>query len=226
MRSSWTVDQNLCMTFPALSDLEGFAHAFTLRHPTIDVRVDREVAVRNLAGWHGEVLRTGLGFDRSKLATAEQVHGNRVAVVTRPLAEPVPGVDALISAERGIVLGIYVADCCAVYLADPVTGAFGVVHSGKKGAEQNITGNAIRMLVENFGTRPENLIVQLSPCIRPPAYEVDFAATIREQARSAGVLARNMHDGGICTSSDPLRFYSYRMEKGKTGRMLALLGRH
>lgn len=214
------------MTFPALSNLEGFAHAFTLRHPTIDVQVDREVAVRNLAEWHGEVLQADLGFDRSNLATAEQVHGNRVAVVTRPLSEPVQGVDALISAERGMVLGIFVADCCAVYLADPVSGAFGAVHSGKKGTELDITGNAIRAMVKNFGARPENLIVQLSPCIRPPAYEVDFAATISYQAMAAGVTARNVHDEGICTSSDPLRFYSYRMEKGKTGRMLALLGRH
>ncbi len=220
------MDPNLCMTFPALNILDGFAHAFTLRHPTINVRVDREEAVRNLAGWHNEVLQTELGFDLSKLATAEQVHGNRVAVVTHPLQGPAQGADALISAARGIVLGIYVADCCAVYLADPVAGAFGVVHSGKKGTEQNITGLTIRALVENFGTRPENLVFQLSPCIRPPAYETDFAATIREQAMAAGVLPRNVHDEGICTTSDPGRYYSYRMEKGKTGRMLALLGRH
>ncbi|MFM7605090.1 MAG: laccase domain-containing protein, partial [Prosthecobacter sp.] len=28
-----------------------------------------------------------------------------------------------------------------------------------------------------------------------------------------------------CTTSDRNRFYSYRLEKGRTGRMLALLGR-
>ncbi len=214
------------MTFPALSILDGFAHVFTLRHPEIQVRVDRAEAIHNLSGWHREVLETGLGFAQSSLATAEQVHGNRVAVVTLPLAGPVQGADALISAVRGIVLGIYVADCCAVYLVDPVSGAFGVVHSGKKGTEQNIIGTAVRALVENFGTRPENLVVQLSPCIRPPAYEVDFATMIREQASAAGVQTINVHDDGICTSSDPARYYSYRMEEGKTGRMLALLGRH
>ena len=89
-----------------------------------------------------------------------------------------------------------------------------------------ITGTAIRAMREHFGTRPENLVVQLSPCIRPPAYEVDFAAAIRCQAREAGLRAENIHDDGICTSSDPRRFYSYRIEKGRTGRMFALLGRH
>ena len=213
------------MTFPALNALGGFSNAFTLRHPEIDVRADRDEAILRLTGWHTEVLCNELGFAPGSLATAEQVHGNRVAVVSSPTPRLAPGADGLISATPGIVLGIHVADCCAVYLVDPASGAFGVVHSGRMGTEQGITGVAVRALAENFGTRPENLVVQLSPCIRPPAYEVDFAATIREQARQAGVLEGNIYDEGICTSSDPARFYSYRTEKGRTGRMLALLGR-
>ena len=63
--------------------------------------------------------------------------------------------------------------------------------------------------------------MQLSPCIRPPHYEVDFAAEIIRQARAAGV--EQVHDSGRCTASDPARYYSYRAEKGRTGRMLALL---
>jgi copper oxidase (laccase) domain-containing protein len=81
------------------------------------------------------------------------------------------------------------------------------------------------MMQERFGSKPEDIVVQLAPCIRPPAYEVDFAAAIRQQARDAGVKAENVYDDLTCTSSDPQRFYSYRMEKGKTGRMLALLGK-
>lgn len=213
------------MTFPALNALGEFAHAFTLRHPEIDVRAGRDEVILRLTGWHTEVLCDGLGFGPGSLATAEQVHGNRVAIVSSPSPRPAPGADGLISSTREIALGIHVADCCAVYLVDPSSGAFGILHSGRKGTEQNITGIAIRALAENFGTHPRNLVVQLSPCIRPPAYEVDFAAAIRAQARRAGVPAGNIHDEGICTSSDPGRYYSYRIEKGMTGRMLALLGR-
>ena len=219
------VAANPWMTFPALDAVGGFAHAFTLRHPDIDVRVDRDEAIRRLDGWHREILRTGLGFSPDSLATAEQVHGEQVTVVRDAGLAPAKGADGLICAVRGIALGIQVADCCAVFLADPVTGAFGVVHSGRRGTERNITGNAIRALEANFGARPVNLVVQLSPCIRPPAYEVDFAAEIRDQARRAGVPGERIHDEGICTSSDPARFYSYRTEKGRTGRMLAMLGR-
>ena len=213
------------MSFPSLENANSFVHAFTLRHPAIDVAVDRAEALRRLTDWHHELLQTQLGFPPSALVTAEQVHGNRVAIVGETYQNPEPAADGLICGRAGFALGIYVADCCAIFLVDPVSGAFGLLHSGKKGTELNILGVAIAQMRETFGTRPSDLIVQLSPCIRPPAYEVDFAATIRSQALEAGVLPLNLHDDGTCTSSDGTRFYSYRTEKGKTGRMLALLGR-
>jgi copper oxidase (laccase) domain-containing protein len=214
----------LYLTFPSLSALPEFAHAFTLRHPEIEVAVDREEARRRLTAWHHEVVAK-LGFSPEMLATAKQVHGHEVRCVQPGEHGELGEADGLVSDVPGIMLGIYVADCGAVHLVDPVTGAFGLLHSGRKGTEQNITGAAIRLMEKRFGTRPENLIVQLAPCIRPPAYEVDFAAAIRNQARDAGVKEERIHDDLTCTSSDPARFYSYRMEKGKTGRMLALLGR-
>jgi copper oxidase (laccase) domain-containing protein len=74
---------------------------------------------------------------------------------------------------------------------------------------------------EQFGTDPADLVVQLSPCVRPPYYEVDFAAEIQRQLYAAGV--KRLSDTGDNTGADLERFYSYRMEKGRTGRMLALL---
>lgn len=212
------------MSFPALEALPGFAHRFTLRHPSIDVNEERAVVVERLWAWHRSQVEE-LGFRRSALCIAEQVHGCEVAVLDAPSSEIIPGADGIVSNAPGLVIGIYVADCCAVYLADPRTGAFGVVHSGKKGSEFGITSRAIEKMRQHYGTNPADLHVQLSPCIRPPAYEIDFAAQIRQQALDAGVPATHVHDTGICTSSDLQRFYSYRMEKGRTGRMLALLGR-
>jgi polyphenol oxidase len=213
------------MTFPALTALPGLAHLFTLRHPDLNVAVDRGEALQRLERWHEEIVRRDLAMALPQMAMAEQVHGNRVAVIDALPAAPVPATDGLVCGKAGLALGIYVADCCAVYLVDPVAGAFGLLHSGRKGTEQNITGMAIAALRENFGTSPGNLIVQLSPCIRPPQYEVDFAAEIRRQASVAGVLEKNIHDEGFNTGADLRRFYSYRMEKGKTGRMLAVLAR-
>ena len=58
------------------------------------------------------------------------------ALRTDPGAASLPGrefsgCDAIITNQRGVVLGVYVADCCAVYIVDPKTPAIGLVHSGR-----------------------------------------------------------------------------------------------
>ena len=207
--------------FRALSDLSGITHGFTLRVPGIEMSLDKMEALARLDGVHREVLKEN-GLDGAPFITAQQVHGVRVRTVEGVReGQCFDDRDGLITNQPGVCLGIYVADCCAVFLVDPVRKAIGLVHSGKKGTELGIASNAIHMMHEKFGSNPADLMVQLSPCIRPPHYEVDFAATIAQQCRSAGVNAVN--DCGICTACDLDRYYSYRAEKGRTGRMLAFL---
>ena len=74
-----------------------------------------------------------------------------------------PGCDGVITNQRGTALGVYVADCCAVYIVDPKTPAIGLVHSGRKGTELGVVPSAITQMVERFGSDPANMIVQLSP---------------------------------------------------------------
>jgi copper oxidase (laccase) domain-containing protein len=204
--------------FPALEALEGVLHGFILRIPGLNVRTDREIALRRLEAFHEIVFQS---FGSRELRLAGQVHGNSVAVVTADSEVKSAEVDALITADPGVLLGIHVADCCAIFLVDPRKRAIGLVHSGKKGTELNIVGAAVQRMVTEFGTDPADLIAQLSPCIRPPHYEVDFAANISENLRQSGV--HHAFDSGENTAVDLEKYYSYRMEKGRTGRMLALL---
>jgi polyphenol oxidase len=204
--------------FPALQDLTVIQHGFTLRVPGLDVKTDRATALERISSYHRTVLQ---GLGPRALRIAEQIHGNGVAVVDRGSPEKASGVDALITNDPEVVLGIYVADCCAIYFVDPLKGVIGIAHSGRKGTEQNIAGVMVERMVAGFGSAPEDLVVQLSPCIRPPFYEVDFAAQIVIQLQAGGV--RQIYDSGENTGADFGRFYSYRMEKGSTGRMLAFL---
>ena len=192
--------------------------AFFPRIAGVDVVTDRATALARLAPAHAEHLRSR-GFDTAQLATAEQVHGDVVAVAERAHAHA--GADALVTGVAGLGLGIYVADCAAVYLADRKRRAIGLVHSGRSGTSKNIVGRTIALLREQFGVPPDDLVVEISPCIRPPLYETDFAAEIAMQAREAGVT--EVRDCGVCTGQNIDRYYSYRVERGQTGRMLAVL---
>lgn len=202
-------------TFPALAALPVW-HAFTQRVPGVDVQVDRATAMERLASSHATLTPPG-----HRIITAEQIHGAGVAIVHADTVSPVLGVDALITDDPAVCLAIYVADCGPIWLVDPVRRAIGCVHSGRKGTELGIVSATILKMVAAFGCDPARMIAQLGPCIRPPHYESDFAAQIIRQCREAGV--QSVHDCGTCTAAQPTLYYSYRREKGQTGRMVALL---
>jgi copper oxidase (laccase) domain-containing protein len=209
--------------FPALEAIPNIRHGFITRIPGIDVSHDKAEVLRRLDAVHRR-YRAEIGMKDWSLLTAQQIHGDKIAVIDRAVDadHEFAGCDGLITNQKRIALGIHVADCGAVFIVDPKTPAIGLVHSGKKGTALGISTKAIDGMREKFGSAPADLIVQLSPCIRPPHYEIDFAADIVNQCRAAGV--KQIHDSGVCTACDLERFYSYRAEKGKTGRMLALLG--
>lgn len=203
--------------------LQGVKVEFIPRVMGVEVSTDRKCTVNALEPTHRKVLE-GMGLCWGKTVRAEQVHGNVVTNVgSSDSGSVIKGADGLITNVLDVVLGIYVADCGVAYLVDKKNKAIGLVHSGKKGTQGDILGSTIEKMQQDFDTCPEDLVIVLGPCIRPPHYEIDFAETIREQAIAKGVLASNYHDCGICTASDLSTYYSYRAEKGNTGRMLALL---
>lgn len=207
-------------TFPALDALSAIRAIFLQRVPGLDVKTDRETALQRLAGIQREALIEA-GFARMPLAKASQIHSANVVRISSTDTFPVPDCDALITTERHLCLGIYVADCAAVYVADRHGRGIGIAHSGRKGTELGIVPKTISAVCAATGADPQDLIVQISPCIRPPHYEVDFAAEIRHQSAQAGV--REIHDCTSCTGANLEKYYSYRKEEGQTGRLLAAM---
>lgn len=198
--------------FPALAGVKWIEHIFTTRDCT-------PVPVRHAA--EGELLAR-LPLVGREWRFCEQVHGSGAAVVGVGTPRVSAGVDAVCTREAGVLLGVSVADCCAVFVVDVVRRVIGLAHSGRSGTESNILGALVETMGRSFQSETRDLLVQLSPCIRPPHYEVDFAARIRGQAHALGIAA--VYDCGVCTASRLDRYYSYRAEKGQTGRMLAAIG--
>jgi polyphenol oxidase len=154
--------------------------------------------------------------------SAEQPHGAGVAVVSSGEAgRMIPSVDALITREKNLSLVVRVADCGPVWIHCGKTGAIGLVHSGRKGTEAGVVPATIRRMKEEFGSEPQEMLALLGPCIRPPDYDVDFASEIMRQLN--GEKVGTVVDSGLCTAADLKRFYSYRAEKGQTGRHFAVL---
>ncbi len=205
--------------------LHGVRTAWCGRVDGVDVDGTRDEVMCRLRPHHDQFLARHHDSATS-IWRAEQVHSNRVAMVPGPPTLPaadghpvVAGVDGLLTASSGVALVVYVADCAPLWLADPVAGVVGLLHSGKKGTEGNILGVAVEAMGREFDSRPENQVLVIGPCIRPPHYEVDIAAMIRSQAAGLGI--GSVRDCGWNTADHPQFFYSYRRELGRTGRMMA-----
>ncbi|GAB4240714.1 MAG: peptidoglycan editing factor PgeF [Candidatus Methylacidiphilales bacterium] len=198
------------LTFSFLDAL-GVPHAFTLRQDRIPTDLDKAGAVLALHG-----------FDFRHLVRAEQPHGNRCAVVSaNERGQTIPGVDALVTADPTVTLLIRTADCGPLFFYDSKQRVVALAHSGRKGTEGNIVAVTLQMMREAFGTRPDQVIAVLGPTIRVPDYDVPFADQILRQLAEAGV--RQIEDSGFNTAADLSRFYSYRKEKGQTGRHFAAI---
>lgn len=210
---------------PLSQDLSNIVH-FIERIPEVPVTTDRHEMIERLEPYHRKEMEK-LGLKWKNLRRAQQVHDNKVALVGDIGSNfPVEGVDGLVcSGVAEVCLGIYVADCAAVWIYDKGSQAKALLHSGKKGTEGNIVAAGIRAMVKYCKAETSTMVAVISPCIRPPHYEVDIPGTIIEQLKDAGVPAGNIFDSGLDTAANLERFYSYRTEQGNTGRMLALFGR-
>ena len=181
------------------------------------------------------------GIDLSKAAQIRQVHGKRVIFISDGIAE-IQQSDGLVTDRQNIPLMIRVADCLPVFLYDTRQKVIGLVHAGWRGTRQQIALEAIKVMQEHGQSHVNDIKVGLGPSIRSCCYEVgeefkgifpsetieknqalffDLPGANRNQLLAAGIVKENICDSRICTSCDQ-RFFSYRRQGQRAGRMLAL----
>ena len=110
--------------------------------------------------------------------------------------------DGMITQNPRLVPSITVADCMPIYLYDPVTGCFGILHSGWKGT--GIVTEALSLAQKTYGAKPEDFSVTLGPHIHSCCYEVDwerYELFTSEFGNSAGVK-KNVQGIVITTDRD------------------------
>ncbi len=128
------------------------------------------------------LLRLGfaLGVEPLECALVKQVHGDTI-VKFDPVDAKTPDflkrfkameADAIVTATRGVAVGVLTADCLPVFLYDPVTGAVAAVHAGWRGTFLSIVKKTVAFMVKEYGARPVDLRAALGPCIGLCCYAV------------------------------------------------------
>ena len=163
--------------------------------------------------------------------------------------EGTPEADAAVATTPGLMLGIETADCLPVLLVDPGRRFVAAAHGGWRGTAAGVAGHAVGALLAH-GSRPQDLLAALGPCIGPCCYEVgdelkeafgpegvaffrpgprarphlDLRAANRAALERAGIAPERIHSVEECTSCRGDLYYSYRREGASAGRMISFVG--
>jgi YfiH family protein len=187
-----------------------------------------------------------------KFAVLNQVHGDRVAVLSadehsteyeKDEFYPLMGYDAAVTDIKGMTLLAFSADCLTLFFS---AGSWvGVAHAGWRGSKSKVALKTLRLIAEKARCRPKHVRIIFGPAIGACHYEVgpefkdifrassllekngklyfDLAKENRTQLREAGVATDNVTDHEICTLDENDNFYSFRKEKDAAGRIISFI---
>jgi YfiH family protein len=199
------------LEFEQLAGVAGLAHAVFLR-------ADRDA------------IQAILGCE--KLSSGKQCHGDRVVIGSDDKEE----CDGIVTQDKGRGLIIHHADCQAAIFYDPILRAVANVHAGWRGNVQNIYAKTVSFMQREVGSKPENLLVCISPSLGPCCGEFrNFKSELpeefwpfqvkptyfnlweiaRHQLLTAGILSHHLEIASICTCCNPQGYHSYRRDKTK-----------
>jgi YfiH family protein len=221
---------------PGFTDL-GFTAFTTTRQAGSFNLASEEPAASVFGRWMG--LVESLAPRASRLATALQVHGDRILEHADERwtgwARDTSGADGHLSAQPGTAMAVTIADCVPIFLAHP-SGVVAILHSGWKGTAAGLVRRGLERFAER-GLQASDVHVHLGPAICGSCYEVgpdvyfavtgerieaprpvDLRAVIAAQARQAGAAVSISE---WCTRCHNERFFSHRA--GDSGRQLSIL---
>jgi YfiH family protein len=194
-----------------------------------------------------------LGVSVERVYYLSQVHGrgavslrgdeSRAEVVTREG-------DAISSLNEHCAVGVRIADCVPILLADTETGAVAAVHAGWRGIVAGVVEAGVEAVRRAAGSAA-GLVVAIGPHISVAAFEVsdDVAETLKACSPDPGVVDRSygpkphvdlariataklealgvprasIDRVGGCTFLEPERYFSFRRDGPRSGRHLAAI---
>lgn len=220
---------------------------FTSRDTSPAVRLNRERFLSAVLASDGHC------GSRWGLVTLKQMHSALVRRVGgAEIAEQATlWGDGLVTNEPGVLLGIQTADCLPILIADRQRRAVGAFHAGWRGTLKGIVERGVAAMDLEFGSVPQDLTAAIGPGIGQCCFGVgpevrdlfrarylysdelfsadsklslDLVEANRRQLLTAGLEPESIFALNACTSCRTDEFFSYRAERGKTGRLMAVIG--
>ena len=183
-----------------------------------------------------------LKLNHSDIAVPVQTHSNNVRVVN--VNSTYTNTDGLVNYGSSKILTLLTADCIPIFIYDKIKKNISLIHSGWRGLSTGIFFNAMHILFKANNNINDFKFV-IGPSIKKCCYEVDIKvyskfdekfyelkndgkamldlqSVLLNQIVSYGFFIRNILIDSECTKCSYKKFFSYRREKEKSGRMLSI----
>ena len=166
------------------SDKIKFRHAFTTRHGGVSRGALASLNLGSNRGDEPENVRENwtrvcalMGVGPNDCAVTQQVHGSAVKTVTAEdkhvcMSDVPYEADGIVTAEKGMPIWCFVADCVPVLLCDDENGVAGAVHCGGRSSVADILKNAVEQM-EDLGAKRENICAAIGASIGRCCFETD-----------------------------------------------------
>jgi polyphenol oxidase len=249
-------------TCAALEGVAGLRHGFSTRIGGVSSLPRGSLNLGNVAHDTAENIAenrrrfgVALGLGAAPWATLAQIHSDEICFIREDSApaKALPCADAIATRQNCVAIGVQVADCFPIILADPRGGAIAAVHAGWRGTLRRIAAKTVAALAREFTADPANVVAAVGPGIRSCCFEVgaevaeqfeieypgarltrphaagkyllDLGRALAIQLGEIGLRPENIFDSGACTACNAAEFFSYRRDGQHTGRMMALIAR-
>ena len=200
-----------------------------------------------------KLLANDLKFSLDRAVLSHQTHTDNIRIVTESdwgkgikVESDIFDTDGLITNLKNTPLIVFSADCTPIIFYDAKKGVIAAVHAGWRGTVKKIAVKCVNMMIEKFKSSPSDIIAAVGPSIGSCCFEfgeeapdifdkkyltkkdngkylVDLWSFNEEQLLSVGIPEKNIDVSRICTVCNSDKFYSYRVHKEHTGRMVAVI---
>ncbi|GAB4303019.1 MAG: peptidoglycan editing factor PgeF [Desulfuromonadia bacterium] len=242
---------------------DGVAAGFTTRHEgvsrspynSLNLGLSTNDSPHSVQG-NRSLLARAFGRELDHLLTVTQVHGDDILVIDEENDDlshfQKVECDGIVTNQRGIMIGVTIADCVPIILHDPRRRVVAALHAGWKGTALGIAAKGVETMVSLFGSKPSDIHGAIGPAIGPCCYEVDqpvrdafagreslwslFATPSapgkwmidlkginRHILLSSGVSPSHLESSPHCVACAPETFFSYRRDNGETGRQIGFV---
>ena len=126
-------------------------------------------------------LCNAINVDYKNIVKTNQEHTDNIAIANKKINQDFPDInleeysktDGIVTHRPNLVLSTTNADCILLLFFDPVTKTIANTHSGWKGTLQRISVKTVEKMINEFNSKPEDIICCICPSIRKCHFEVD-----------------------------------------------------